>query len=214
MFRLPALPYAHDALGSVISETTLRTHHGKHHAKYVEMVNALLAGQAATTLESVVRAAAKSGDRKLFNNAGQAWNHAFFWACMTPKPKPPSGALAAAITTAFGGIAGLRERFLTEGVGHFGSGWVWLVADGEALSVVTTHDGDTAVTGDATPLLVCDLWEHAYYLDHKNDRAGFLAAWWDRLVNWDFVASQYEAARGAGRRWSYADAEQAEAAGV
>ncbi len=126
---------------------------------------------------------------------------------MTPHSSQPSGDLGVAIRETFGSVEGLKTSFIAQGVGHFGSGWVWLIADGPALSIITTHDGDTALLHTGVPLLVCDLWEHAYYLDYKNDRAGFLSAWFDRLVNWDFVAEQYAAAKGAGARWRYADAE-------
>lgn len=207
MFQLPPLSYAYDALAPTISETTMRTHHGKHHAKYVENTNALLAkkGETFDSLEAVVRDAAARKDTALFNNAGQAWNHAFFWCCMAPGRPGPTGALLGAIDKSFGGLEKLRASFLREGAGHFGSGWVWLTADGAALSIITTHDGDSALNHPGVPLLVCDLWEHAYYLDHKNDRAGFLAAWWDNLIDWFFVASQYDAARGRRQGWTFAD---------
>lgn len=207
MFRLPPLPYPHDALAPTISETTMRTHHGKHHAKYIETTNSLLAsrGEAPSSLEEAVRGAAKAGDRALFNNAGQAWNHAFFWCCMTPGQGRPQGSLLQAIEKDFGDLDKLKGSFVREGTGHFGSGWVWLMADGAALSIITTHDGDGALNHPGVPLLVCDLWEHAYYLDHKNDRAGFLSAWWDNLVDWFFVAAQYDAARGRRPAWTFAD---------
>jgi Fe-Mn family superoxide dismutase len=205
MIQLPPLPYAHDALEPVLSETTLRTHHGKHHARYVEVTNTLAdkAGLAALPVEDLIRQAAMSPDRKLFNNAAQAWNHAFFWNAMAPSNRPPAGPLAEAIVAAFGGLDELRARFLEEGAGHFGSGWVWLAAEGGRLGVFSTHDADTVVTRSVTPLLVCDLWEHAYYLDHKNDRAGFLGQWWDRLANWDFAEMQFAADAGRGAAWTY-----------
>jgi len=216
MFRLPPLPYAYDALAPTISEATLRTHHGKHHARYVEVTNSLLPplSGAGVSLESVIRSAAKRGERKLFDNASQAWNHAFFWSCMTPAPAPtgPSGELLAAVETTFGDLAALRARFLAEGAGHFGSGWVWLVGEGGRLSVVSTHDADSPLLGSAVPLLVCDVWEHAYYLDHRNDRLGFLESWWDRLVDWSFAAAQFEAAARGRPGWRYEDAENRAAA--
>ncbi|HYG28518.1 MAG TPA: superoxide dismutase [Caulobacteraceae bacterium] len=206
MIRLPDLPYSHDALSPVLSEATMRTHHGKHHAKYVEVVNALTAaeGGPAESLEEIVRRAALDGDRKLFNNAAQAWNHAFFWTCMTPSPRPPQGELARAIATSFGDHGALRDAFIAEGTAHFGSGWVWLAAEDGRLSVFSTHDADTVVTRNVTPLLVCDLWEHAYYLDHRNDRAGFLGAWWDRLANWALAERQFTARDG--ETWKHPDA--------
>lgn len=205
MFALPDLPYAYDALQPVLSELTLRTHHDKHHARYVTVTNELLAERAVRPerLEDVVRQASAAGDRKLADNAGQAWNHAFFWESMSATAGAPAGSLRAAIEARHGGVDLLRAMFLAEGAGHFGSGWVWLIAKNGEISVATTHDGATALELDGTPLLVCDLWEHAYYLDHRNDRAGFLAAWWDRLVDWDFVSRQFDAAQGQGAAWRY-----------
>ena len=212
VFTLPPLPYAYDALTPVMSEQTLRTHHGKHHARYIEVTNSLLAGQAPATLEAVVAAAEAAGDAKLFNNAAQALNHAFFWSCMSPQTTRPSGPLAEAIAAFPGGAEGLKERFLAEGAGHFGSGWVWLVSDRGALGIVSTHDAATTVGGEAVPLLVCDVWEHAYYLDHKNDRAAFLKAWWDRAIDWDFASAQHRAAREGGALWSFERAQALAAA--
>jgi Fe-Mn family superoxide dismutase len=217
MFTLPALPYAYDALEPVLSERTLHFHHDKHHATYVKTLNDLLAraGRAPATLEEVIRDSAGKGDRKLFNNAAQAWNHSFFWMAMSPERQGPSGDLAAAIDKSFTGFAGLRDAFVTEGAGHFGSGWVWLAADGGGgLKVRSTHDADDTVAhGELTPLLVCDLWEHAYYLDYQNDRKGYLEAWFDSLPNWAFAAEQFAAAKGEGKAWRHPPAsKQAEAA--
>jgi Fe-Mn family superoxide dismutase len=205
MIPLPDLPYAHDALEPVISETTMRLHHGKHHAKYVQVANSLIAGDGhpSACLEELIRHAALAGDRKLFNNAAQAWNHAFFWRSMTPRRAAPKGPLAEAIARLFGVVEGLRKAFVDDGAAHFGSGWVWLAAEDGRLSVFSTHDADTVVTRDLMPLLVCDLWEHAYYLDHRNDRAGYLEAWWDRLANWDFAEGQFAADRGQGVGWRH-----------
>jgi len=206
MFKLPDLPYAYDALSPVIGETTMHIHHDKHHARYVDVLNTLLAdaGAAPQSLEAVVREAVAKGERKVINNAGQAWNHAFFWDAMTGQAGAPEGDLAKAVDAAFGGQDGLKDAFVKEGVGHFGSGWVWLVAHGEALSVVSTHDGETLLPdAGATPLLVCDLWEHAYYLDHQNNREGFLKAWFGQLANWRLAEAQFAAAKGAGAAWAY-----------
>jgi Fe-Mn family superoxide dismutase len=207
MFELPDLPYAYDALEPVISDKTLHFHHDKHHATYVKTVNELVnaGAEAGRRLEDIVRGAARSGNRKLFNNAAQAWNHAFFWVAMTPNPEKPPSELSAAIAGAFGDLKGLRQKFVEEGAAHFGSGWVWLVA-GQAgkLEVRSTHDADDTLTKDGlTPLIVCDLWEHAYYLDHQNDRKGFLEQWFDALPNWSFAARQFAAARGTGEAWRY-----------
>ena len=206
MFALPPLPYAHDALEPTISKTTMETHHGKHHKKYVDTMNEMLAKHEHgpfATVEEVVLHAGQRGEKKLFNNAGQAWNHGFFWESMTPDYAPPSGDLAAAIDRDFGGLDALKTRFVDEGATHFASGWAWIVFRGGKLEVISTHDADTALTGDGFPILVCDVWEHAYYLDHKQDRKGFLEAWFDGLANWRFAANQLQAARGDGAGWEY-----------
>jgi Fe-Mn family superoxide dismutase len=206
MFKLPDLPYSYDALAPAISDATMRVHHDKHHAKYVATMNELLANvaNAPSSLEAVVVQATTSGNVKLANNAGQAWNHGFFWESMSPKGGQPSGALAGAIDQAFGGFEKFSETFVKEGVGHFGSGWVWLASRGGKLSVVSTHDGKTLLPeADAAPILVCDLWEHAYYLDHKNDREGFLKAWVAKLADWSFAAAQFSAAQGSGQGYRY-----------
>ena len=207
MYVLPDLPYAEDALEPTVSAQTLKTHHGKHHKTYVEKTNDLAAkaGLAGRPLEEVVREARKRGEQKLFNNAAQAWNHAFFWPCMRmPGAGAPSGELAKAIERDFGGLEDLKRAFVTEGVEHFASGWVWLVTDGEGLRVISTHDADdTLVTEGAFPLLVSDLWEHAYYLDYKQDREAFLEKWIDQVANWDFAAAQLAAAEGRGEGFRY-----------
>jgi Fe-Mn family superoxide dismutase len=208
MFKLPPLPYAYDALAPVVSDRTFQFHHDKHHAAYVNTLNELLEkkGGGAKSLEEVIAEAANASEAKLFNNAAQTWNHTFFWDSMSPAKLTPEGDLAAAITESFGGVDQLKTAFVTEGVGHFGSGWVWLAAQagGKKLTVVSTHDAADLVTQpDLTPLLVCDLWEHAYYLDHQNNRKGFLEAWFDALPNWKLAASQLRAARGEGEKWRH-----------
>lgn len=213
MIVLPKLPYKYSGLSPVMTERTLETHHGKHHARYVEVVNELLASRERPPqdLEAVVIEAARVGERKLFNNAAQAWNHGFFWECMRSaqqRAAEPEGALAAAINARFGSVTALREQFLAEGANHFGSGWVWLVAKADGLAVQSTHDGETPLTeSGAIPLLVCDVWEHAYYLDYKNARPAFLQAWWDVLVNWSFVGAQFAAATSGGPSWRYPKSE-------
>jgi Fe-Mn family superoxide dismutase len=157
------------------------------------------------TLEAVIAAAGKSRNRVLFNNAAQARNHSFFWDAMTDTPAPPTGDLAAAITAQMGGMAELKAEFVAAGVAQFGSGWVWLVSDASGgLAITVSHDaedwrGETA----STPLIVCDVWEHAYYLDHQEDRKGFLEAWFDALPNWAFAGEQYAAAQGKGEKWKH-----------
>ena len=192
MFKLPELPYGYDALQPTVSEITMRTHHDKHHKAYVDTTNTLVGekGLAGKTMEEVVKFAKDKGETKLFNQSGQAWNHAFFWECMTPDAKKPEGELAKAIDGAFGSLADLKTKFVAEGVGHFASGWVWIVSEGGALKVISTHDADTALVHGVTPILVCDLWEHAYYLDYKNLRKDFLEKWFDGVANWAFAAKQ------------------------
>ncbi|MDB5458364.1 MAG: superoxide dismutase [Caulobacteraceae bacterium] len=204
MFTLPDLPYGYDALQPTMSAETLHLHHDKHHARYFAVTNEILAGKTAGSLEDVIVKAAQAGEKKLFNNAAQAWNHTFFWHSMTPAKAAPAGPLLAAITAAFGGLEGLKTKFVDEGSAHFGSGWVWLAAakDG-ALSVVQSHDGENLLGKDLTPLLVCDLWEHAYYVDYRNDRAAFLKAWFDALPNWALAQSQLAAAKGQGPLWTH-----------
>ena len=211
MFSLPDLPYPYNALEPVISDRTLHFHHDKHHATYVKTLNELLkkAGRSPATLEEVIRAASKVGDKKLFNNAAQAWNHSFFWLAMSPEREQPEDGLDAAIKASFGDLAALKTAFVTEGAGHFGSGWVWLVADkAGVLKIRSTHDADDTLTQESlTPLLVCDLWEHAYYLDHQNDRKAFLEAWFDALPHWSFASFQLEAAKGNREPWRHPDGE-------
>jgi Fe-Mn family superoxide dismutase len=206
MFVLPELPYPANALAPTMSEDTVKTHHGKHHAKYVEVMNQLVEklGWNTPTLEELVVQAHKSNEKKLFNNAAQAWNHGLYWVSMTPARTQPSAELAQAIQQAFGGHSQLREQFVTEGANHFASGWVWLVLQDGALKVISTHDADdTLVHTGVKPLLVCDVWEHAYYLDTKNDRKTFLEHWFDQLANWEFASRQFDAAKAGHRGWEY-----------
>ena len=206
MFRLPNLPYGYGDLAPVISETTLRTHHGKHHARYIQVTNDLLAESNAPSrsLEEVIVKAEQSGSNRLFNNAAQSWNHGFYWESMRAGHSLPGKDLANAIRLTFGGLADLRDAFIAEGAAHFGSGWVWLIMRGDRLKVCATHDASVPITvPGVTPLLVCDVWEHAYYLDHKNDRASYLDLWWDQVANWEFAERQYAAARGGSMAWRY-----------
>ena len=209
MFILPKLPYDYAALEPALSADTMHTHHDKHHKTYVEKTNELApkAGLDGKALEDVVREAQRKGDVKLFHNAAQAWNHAFFWECMTPDKAQPSAMLTAAIEQAFGGLDAFKDAFVEEGFNHFASGWVWLVTGSEGLKVISTHDADdTLVREGLFPLLVCDLWEHAYYLDYKNDRKAFLTRWLDEVANWSFAERQLAAAEGKGEGFRYPSA--------
>lgn len=190
---LPPLPYADDALAPTISATTLQTHHGKHHKAYVDKTNAAIEGTdlADASLEDIIAAAEAKSDQGLFNNSAQSWNHAFYWNSMAPSAITPSGDLASAIDSAFGSLDKLSEELVAQGTAHFASGWVWLVEKGGKLVVEQTHDAATFANGDAKPLLVIDLWEHAYYLDHKNLRPDYLKAVTAKHLNWDFAAENF-----------------------
>ncbi len=192
-FSLPPLPYSKDALAPAISQETLEFHYGKHHQGYMNKLKAALEGtpEAEKSLEEIVRTA--SGG--VFNNAAQVWNHTFFWHSMKPGGggEPPAGDVADAITRDFGGYDAFRAEFKQKGLGRFGSGWVWLVVDGGKLAVVDTPNAETPLTTPATPLLTCDVWEHAYYIDYRNDRGQFLDVFLDRLLDWDFVAKNLRA---------------------
>jgi len=206
MFSLPELPYAYDALAPILSAETLHVHHDRHHAAYVKKTNALVeaAGLTGRPLEAVVAEAAGRGDKALFNNAAQAWNHAFLWRSMTGERPTLSGALKDAVGEAFGGLPGLAEAFVKAGLEQFGSGWVWLAATEDGLKLLSTHDADNPLTRPGVvPLATCDVWEHAYYLDHKNDREGFLKRWIAELVDWTFAERQFAAAQGQGAAFAY-----------
>ena len=192
LFRLP---YPEDALAPVISARTLGFHHGKHHKTYVDKVNELIEGTEfeGQALERIVLAASGKTDRvELFNNAAQAWNHAFYWRSMKPKGGGrPSGALAEKIDAAFGGFEPLKKELAAVAVKQFGSGWAWLVSDGHSLKVVRTANADVPFTRGQTPLLTIDIWEHAYYLDYQNRRADYVQAVVDKLLNWEFAAENF-----------------------
>ena len=187
--ELSPLPYDRAALAPHLSAETLDYHHGKHQRGYVERLNELIAGTEFSdlALEDIVRRAQGS----LFNQAAQVWNHEFYWQCLRPRGGgEPTGRLAEKIAQGFGDFARFRAEFDRVALAAFGSGWTWLVqrADGH-LAVVTTSNASTPLTGEDTPLLACDLWEHAYYIDYRNGRAQYLEAFW-KLVNWEFAASR------------------------
>jgi Fe-Mn family superoxide dismutase len=188
--ELPPLPYAKDALAPHISAETLEFHHDKHHQTYVTNTNNLIKG---TELEDApLEQIVKSSSGGLFNNSAQVWNHTFYWNSLSPKGGgDPSGKLADAIKRSFGGFAQFKEEFNKVAVGTFGSGWAWLVQrpDG-SLGIVSTSNAGTPITGPDRPLLTCDVWEHAYYIDYRNARAKYVEAFWN-VVNWEFANSQF-----------------------
>jgi len=188
--KLPPLPYAMDALQPHISKETLEFHYGKHHQAYVTNLNNLIKGTEFenASLEDITRKA--SGG--IFNNAAQVWNHSFYWNCLAPKAGgAPTGALAAAIDKKWGSFDAFKEAFSKSAVGNFGSGWTWLVkkADG-SIDIANTSNAATPLTGADKPLLTCDVWEHAYYIDYRNARPKYVESFWN-LVNWDFVAKNF-----------------------
>ncbi|HMG46474.1 MAG TPA: superoxide dismutase [Allosphingosinicella sp.] len=195
-FKLPDLPFAKDALGQFMSAETLDFHHGKHHQAYVDKTNQLAGGQGweGRALTEVIRAAKEKGDKGLFNNGAQFWNHNFFWQCLAPpEGQRPSGKLAAMIEEGFGTADDLLAKLKEEAVGHFGSGWAWLVLDRDALRITSLHDADTPVVHDGMkPLLTLDVWEHAYYLDYRNERPKFAESVLGNIVNWEFVGQNLD----------------------
>ena len=194
-FALPPLPYSPDAFGEVISAETFRFHHGKHHQAYVDKTNERVSAGSApsSSLSDVIRNASASGDDALFNNAAQVWNHSFFWQCLSPEPQQPAGQLKAMIESRFGSVDALLAELKKECVGHFASGWGWLVLEGETLRITSLHDADTPVAHpEIKPLLTVDVWEHAYYIDYRNVRPDYLDAVLGRAINWDFVAANLD----------------------
>ena len=187
---LPDLPYAENALEPHISAETLQYHYGKHHATYVDKLNGLIPGTEfeSATLEEIIMKS--SGG--IFNNAAQVWNHTFYWNCLSPNGGgEPTGELADAINSTFGSVDTFKEQFSTSAVNNFGSGWTWLVknADG-SLEIVNTSNAANPMTDGKQPLLTCDVWEHAYYVDYRNARPKYVESFWN-LVNWEFVAANF-----------------------
>lgn len=189
--ELPPLPFDIAALEPHMSRKTLEFHHGKHHKKYVETTQQLIAGTPLENadLETIVRTAHQNRDQKLFNNAAQAWNHTFFWNCLSPSGGgEPTGALANRLKLDLEEVAKFKDAFKKEATDHFASGWAWLVVKDGKLTVTSYHDADTPLVHDGvTPLLTCDVWEHAYYLDYQNERPKFVDAFLGKLANWSFV---------------------------
>jgi len=188
-FALPDLPYAKDALEPHISSETLDYHYGKHHKTYVDKLNGMIEGteHASKSLEDIIR----NSEGGMFNNAAQVWNHTFYWHCLAPNGGgEPDGKLAEMINRDFGSFAGFKEKFTQTAINTFGSGWAWLVQNPDgSLAITSTSNAETPLTGDAKPLLTCDVWEHAYYIDYRNARPNYMEAFWN-LVNWNYVEAQ------------------------
>jgi superoxide dismutase, Fe-Mn family len=187
-FELPALPYEKNALEPHISAETLEYHYGKHHQKYVTTLNGLVkgTGDENKSLEDIM----KSSSGKLFNQAAQVWNHTFYWNCMGPnKGGTPSGKIGDAIKKSFGDYETFKTKFNEAAAAQFGSGWAWLVKDGDGVAIVTTSDAGNPLVDGKTPVLTCDVWEHAYYIDYRNARPKYLENFW-QVVNWDYVNQQ------------------------
>ncbi|MGY6631072.1 MAG: superoxide dismutase [Fe] [Wenzhouxiangella sp.] len=191
-FTLPDLPYAKDALEPHISAETLEYHYGKHHQTYVDKLNGLIEGteMASQSLEEIIR----SSEGGVFNNAAQVWNHTFYWHCLSPTGGgEPTGKLAELINRDFGSFADFKAKFTETAINTFGSGWAWLVQNPDgSLAITSTSNAQTPLTGQSTPLLTCDVWEHAYYVDYRNARPKYMDAFWS-VVNWAHVESGLKA---------------------
>ena len=196
-FTLPPLPYPDNALSPTISANTIGFHYGKHHQGYVNNLNQLVAGTALADqpLEAVIKASVGTADKTaIFNNAAQIWNHTFYWNSLRPKGGgKPTGALAEQIEKSFGGFDPFKTEFAKAATSQFGSGWAWLVKDGDKLAVTKTSNADTPIIHGLKPLLTIDVWEHAYYLDYQNRRADYVTAVLDNLINWEFAAQNLAA---------------------
>jgi len=189
---LPKLPYPEDALEPYISARTLSFHYGKHHQGYLDKLNQLITGTelADLSLDALIKATGAPDKMAIFNNAAQAWNHGFYWSSMQPKGGgKPQGKLAEQLDAAFGSFDNFKKEFTAAALGQFGSGWAWLVQEGDKLKIMKTSNADTPMAKEGLkPLLVIDVWEHAYYLDYQNRRADYVTAFLDNLVNWEFAA--------------------------
>lgn len=199
-FSLPNLPYDMDALEPHVSADTLSYHYDKHHRGYVDKLNKLISGTAYEnqTLEKIIARARENGDLDILNNAAQAWNHAFLWQSMSPNGGgAPQGALKQLLDGAFRDTGEFQQEFAEAARSLFGSGWTWLVLDRGTPRIMNTTNADSPVGTHLTPLLVLDIWEHAYYLDYQNDRARYVDSFLDELINWDFAAKNADVARKA-----------------
>ncbi|EQB10948.1 superoxide dismutase [Sphingobium lactosutens] len=191
-FVLPDLPYAKDAFGDILSAETFDYHHGKHHNAYVTKANELVAADASLQGKSLVELI-KSSKGGLFNQVGQIWNHTFYWHSLSPEKKQPSGELLDKINDAFGSVDALIDKMKAEAVGHFASGWAALILKDGKLEVTSYHDADTPVAHEGhTPLLILDVWEHAYYIDYRNARPNYAERVLKEAINWDFAAQNLD----------------------
>lgn len=186
-FVLPDLPYAKDAFGDILSPETFDYHHGKHHNAYVVKANELVAADPALQGKSLVELI-KTAKGGLFNQVGQIWNHSFYWLCLSPEKKAPSGKLLDLINEGFGSVDALVDKLKAEAVGHFASGWAALILKDGKLAVTSYHDADCPVAHGDTPLLILDVWEHAYYIDYRNLRPNYAEKLLKEAIDWDFVA--------------------------
>jgi superoxide dismutase, Fe-Mn family len=195
-FHLTPLPFSPDALGEFMSAETLEYHHGKHHKAYIDKVNAALAEKRfeGASLVEIVRAAHERGDRALFDNSAQAWNHNFFWQCLAPaQGQKPGGRLAEMIHVSFGSAETLLAELQEEAAAHFSNGWAWLILDRDTLKITSLHDADTPLVHDGMkPLLTLDVWEHAYYIDYRNARPAYAEKVLGNIVDWEFVAQNLD----------------------
>ena len=191
-FVLPDLPYAKDAFGDILSAETFDYHHGKHHNAYVTKANELVAADTSLQGKSLVELI-KSSKGGLFNQVGQIWNHTFYWHSLSPEKKQPSGELLDKINDAFGSVDALIDKMKAEAVGHFASGWAALILQDGKLEVTSYHDADTPVAHEGhTPLLILDVWEHAYYIDYRNARPNYAERVLKEAINWDFAAQNLD----------------------
>lgn len=195
-FVLPELPYVKEALEPYLTLESFDFHHGKHHNAYVTNLNKFLeenSGYDNMDLESIILKSHKESDAAIFNNAAQVWNHTFFWHSMKPSGGGlPSGAILEQINKDFGSFAEFTNKFKQAGISQFGSGWVWLVYNGDKLEILKTSNADTPITSSLKPIICCDVWEHAYYIDFRNRRPDFLALFIEKLVNWNFASENFD----------------------
>lgn len=189
-FELMPLPYPNEAFGTVMSAQTLGYHHGRHHQRYIDKVNAILVNEPCSGLSlcELITTARRQNDKALFNCAAQVWNHNFFWKCLSPEPQRPQGKLLKLIQDRFGTVDRLLQKMAREAVIHFSNGWVWLVLEANVLKVISLHDADTPVVHrKMKPVLALDIWEHAYYLDYQSSRISYAEKVLDNIINWSFV---------------------------